>query len=51
METLDVSAEKAMDILKIPADQRVTFQEKINLANVCQRFFYKKYVFKFLKKA
>lgn len=30
METLDVSAEKAMDILKIPADQRVTFQEKIN---------------------
>ena len=30
METLDVSAEKAMDILKIPADQRGTFQEKIN---------------------
>ena len=30
MENLDVSAEKAMDILKIPADQRGTFQEKIN---------------------
>ena len=30
METLDVSVEKAMDILKIPADQRGTFQEKIN---------------------
>ena len=30
METLDASVEKAMDILKIPADQRGTFQEKIN---------------------
>ena len=30
METLDVSVEKAMDILKIPADKRGTFQEKIN---------------------
>ena len=30
MENLDVSAEKAMDILKIPADKRGTFQEKIN---------------------
>ena len=30
METLDVSVEKAMDILKIPDEQRAIFHEKLN---------------------
>ena len=30
METLDVSVEKAMDILKIPDEQRTIFHEKLN---------------------